>query len=552
MHLSIGHKIFSGVLFTLLSMAAVVGYSLYQTRNIADEIRIIATHRIPLSQTVNRLNELYLQHNAIIQQTISQPLENISSENLIRIHLQKINEASEQAKAAFAEAYEYLEDDGETLDAQHIHSIQISYHNLEHQTAAILNAKLNKDFLDYTELLSKLSHHQNTLENDIVRFRRHLTASTNASVQQVNHAEQNILQVNTLLGILALATSTIIALYVTKRITYRIQRLKDGANTVVKGDLDTYLPVLEQDELGELTVSFNEMVKGLRQRERIKETFGKYMDQRVVSNLLDHPELTKPGGIRRNMTVMFVDLKDFTTLSEKLAPDDLIHLVNTFFSHVSEVISAHKGVVDKYMGDAVMAYWGAPFCQPEQHAFLASTAALRIGSNLENLRHELTNGLQGRVKANDIDFRIGISTGDVILGTVGSQASRSFTVMGPPVNTGARLESANKAYGTRILMCQNTRIQTQDSIHTREIDRIKVKGGEHPVEIYEPALTAPSFPDLSDALSAYRSQNWDLAEGLFRKHPEDTVAKAFLHRISTLRTTALPDDWDGTWIFETK
>jgi len=101
-------------------------------------------------------------------------------------------------------------------------------------------------------------------------------------------------------------------------------------------------------------------------------------------------------------------------------------------------------------------------------------------------------------------------------------------------------------------MCQNTHNQTQDSIHIRKIDRIKVKGGEHPVEIYEPAEDASSLPDLSAALSVYRSQDWDLAKGLFGKHPEDTVAKAFLHRISTLRTMTLPDDWDGTWIFETK
>lgn len=172
------------------------------------------------------------------------------------------------------------------------------------------------------------------------------------------------------------------------------------------------------------------MVGELRLKERIKDTFGKYMDRRIVSNLLDHPEFAEPGSERREMTVMFIDLKGFTSISEALEPNDFVKMINRFFSHMTDAISENKGVVDKFMGDAVMAYWAPPFAGGDEHAHLACRAAVEALDYLEKFRDDVKRELGEKAIDLDIDLRIGVSTGEMIVGTVGSRVSMNYTIMG--------------------------------------------------------------------------------------------------------------------------
>jgi len=343
-----------------------------------------------------------------------------------------------------------------------------------------------------------------------------------------------------------------------------VRNLVQGTMAVEAGELDTEVPVISNDEIGKLTGSFNAMVEGLRLKERIQNTFGKYMDPRIVSNLLDNPEFAEPGGEKREMTVMFIDLKGFTSISEKLSPDELVNMVNDFFSLMGEAIANHKGVVDKYMGDAVMAYWGPPFTGPNEHGALACKAGLEALKRLETFRADVKNQLGAVADELDIDLRIGISTGDMIVGTIGSKASMNFTVMGDPVNLGSRLEGANKAYGSRILISERTRELAGDALISRELDLIRVKGKLEPTRIFELmaeqggvlALPAPAQDHFDAGLQAYRTLHWDQADTAFRKclemSPNDPPSSVYLERLTHLKNNPPPSDWDGVWVFESK
>ena len=330
-----------------------------------------------------------------------------------------------------------------------------------------------------------LNKRQDAIDTEIAALRRHVKTLTDAAVLRADRDEKTLLTANIILTALAALLGLGFAAMVTRAIVRAVRNLVAGTEAVEAGDLDTEVQVTSRDEVGRLTGSFNHMVGELRLKERIKDTFGKYMDPRIVTNLLDNPEFAEPGGERREMTVMFIDLKGFTSISEVLAPDDLVKMINRFFGHMTDAISENKGVVDKFMGDAVMAYWGPPFTEADEHAGLACKAAVQALEHLEMLRSDVMEELGAKAEGLDIDLRIGVSTGQMIVGTAGSRVAMNFTILGDPVNLGSRLVDANKAYGTRAMISERTRELAGDGIAVRELDLIRVKGKHEPARVYE-------------------------------------------------------------------
>src|SRR6202007_1299840 len=188
---------------------------------------------------------------------------------------------------------------------------------------------------------------------------------------------------------------------------------------------------------------------------RLRETFGKYVDPRVVEGLIEGPALAAEGQ-RRVMTVLFCDVKGFTSTSEWMTPQGLVKVMNRYFSTMSAPIRDHEGIIDKYIGDAIMAYWGPPFTDHAAQARLASLAALRNVEVVPRLRTALRQVLGFRNLPNSFDLRIGIATGEVLVGSIGSELMMNYTVMGDTVNLASRLEGANKEYGGCILGSEAT------------------------------------------------------------------------------------------------
>jgi adenylate cyclase len=279
--------------------------------------------------------------------------------------------------------------------------------------------------------------------------------------------------------------------------------------------------------------------------------------------LLDE-ESFKQGGERQSMSVFFSDLQGFTTASEALTPTGVVRLLNQYFSLMAEPIRSHQGIIDKYIGDSVMAFWGPPFSSPHEHAAQACFAALEQQARVPQFQALLPEVLGIRKNVPVIRVRMGIATGDVTVGSIGSEDARSYTVIGDNVNLASRLEGANKHYHTQILISEETKKLAGDLIETREIDAIRVVGKTDPVRIFELLARrgniSPQIASLRDqyerGLQLYRGRNLEEANAAFTKcleiSPEDGPSKLFLARLDALKGQAPTDQWDGVWTMTEK
>jgi len=375
--------------------------------------------------------------------------------------------------------------------------------------------------------------------------------------------QSQVMAIAAALTLLAAVLGVLFAALVSAGVTRPVRRLLEGAKAVEAGHLDGTLVATSRDEIGHLTTAFNQMVEQLRLKEHLRETFGKYVDPRVVEGLIEGPALAAEGQ-RRVMTVMFCDVKGFTSTSEGMTPQGLVKVMNRYFSTMSAPIRRHQGIIDKYIGDAIMAYWGPPFADDKEQAWLASLAALEMLQLVLQLRAELPELLGVRTLPNAFDLRIGIATGEVLVGSIGSELMMSYTVMGDTVNLASRLEGANKEYGGRILVSEATVAGASVVIEAREIDRVVTLGQTQPQAVFEimgrkGELTGTQLElraHFSEGLAAYRAQRWREARHAFETAllvmPDDGPSMTFIKRIDRLIAAPPSEGWDGSWHLERK
>jgi adenylate cyclase len=329
------------------------------------------------------------------------------------------------------------------------------------------------------------------------------------------------------------------------------------ARMVGQGNLDQQAIETSGGEIGELGQAINAMIRGLRQRNLLKETFGRYVAPSVVDTVLRQGN-AELGGIKRQVTVFFSDLEGFTPLAESTPPETLVSLLNEYLDAMTKVILGSEGTLDKYIGDAIVAFWGEPVTH-ENDASIACRAALE---QVEQLKILHTKWLaEGRPLLN---MRIGIETGEVIVGNVGSDLKYNYTVLGDTVNFTSRLEGVNKYYGTRILIGENTRKLAGDTIEVREIDLLAVVGKRKSIHVYELVGMKGQISDAKrmgysyyeQGLEAYREQDWDNAEELFKLAQltlgEDRASEILLERIKRFRINDGMKLWDGSYALEHK
>jgi adenylate cyclase len=362
----------------------------------------------------------------------------------------------------------------------------------------------------------------------------------------------------------ALVLGLTFAFFITRTLVRPVRELLGVTRAVRSGNLNIDIQIQTRDEIGLLAASFKHMVGEMREKELIKSMFGKYVDPRVVQGILLDQKHFSQGGERQQMSVFFSDLEGFTTACESLTPTSAVRLLNQYFSLMAEPIRDHHGIIDKYIGDSVMAFWGPPFSTAEEHALQCCLAALEQQARVPQFQALLPEVLGIRKNVPVIHARMGIATGDVTVGTIGSEESRSYTVIGDNVNLASRLEGANKVYKTNILISAETRRLAGDAIEVREIDAIRVMGKSDPVGIFELIGTkgdiSPKMAQLREhfenGLAHYRARDWAAAEAAFAAclalNPEDGPARLFAQRVTQLRGQALPDTWDGVWAMTEK
>jgi class 3 adenylate cyclase len=285
----------------------------------------------------------------------------------------------------------------------------------------------------------------------------------------------------------------------------------------------------------------------------IQKAFSTYLSGEVVQDILSDPSRLRLGGSKQRVTAVFTDIQDFSPLAEKLDPEDLVQLLNIYLSGLSDIILEQRGTIDKYVGDAIMSFFGAPLDIPD-HALRACTAAILMKRKERELADEFH---QSGLNAVSLLTRIGINTGSMVVGNMGSQRKMNYTIMGNAVNIASRLEGLNKTYGTWVLASEDTIGETRDNFLTRRLDRVRPVGIHTPIQIYELIEFAATAPEeqrrtvelFHEALDLFEKRDWQGAEEGFQKaldfSPGDNPSRVFFKRCKAHRQNPPPPDWDG-------
>lgn len=344
-------------------------------------------------------------------------------------------------------------------------------------------------------------------------------------------------------------------------ITRPVAALVAAARRVGTGDLETRVEIRSADEIGELGRAFDDMTRGLRERERIRRTFERYVSKEVAEEILRHPEMAPAAGARRELTVAFVDLAGFTALAEGARPEALVARLTEYLEAVCEAVLASSGTVNELLGDGVVAFWGAPVPHAD-HAARAARAALACRDALEPLVARWR--AEGTPAAASTGYRIGLHTGELVVGEIGGAERRAYRAVGDAMNVAARIEAANKVYGTRLLASGATAARAGGAVVAREIDRVRVVGRAEPIDLYEILAPAGALDPAREALAAryaeglaaYRARDFAGAARAFEAclalAPGDGPSAALLARCRAFGTSPPPAAWDGCFDLESK
>ncbi|MBU1076836.1 MAG: HAMP domain-containing protein [Spirochaetes bacterium] len=304
----------------------------------------------------------------------------------------------------------------------------------------------------------------------------HMGLSLEGIQSTIQDAKGKLLNVAFLSIIFGIAGAYLLALFISKPIKTMVSAMRK----VSKGDLNQSVKIKRADEIGLLGWSFNQMTEGLREKEKIKNTFNKFVSAEVAEEVLKGDGVLKLGGEYKEVTMFFSDIRSFTSMSEKMTPHEVISMLNEYLSLMTDIILEHKGIIDKYVGDEIMALWGAPI-KRENDAELCVRAAVAQLKALEQLNKD-------RVARGEpeIQIGVGINTGQVVSGNMGSEKRLDYTVIGDNVNLASRLcDNAGKKGLHDIIMAESTYNLVKDIIQAKEVEPIYVKGKEKPIRIFE-------------------------------------------------------------------
>ena len=564
---TIAAKIFGLAVFLLLLTIALAGFLLHEVTRTKQALEIVAQFDIPLTQSVARLHEFGLRRRLAFERWFGalnavEPNQEIIAEASANYTAFTRKLADEFAAARhIIGAYQGSAAGRETLAEIKtlLDQIEPAYQVISSRQRELLDMQRAGEHEKANQQVDLLNDLQRTVQNQRESVNVKMSTWSAAAAHETERRERRVLWLTIAATASTVLLGLTVAALITNRLTRPVRSLANAMHDVQEGNLNIQLPVNSSDEVGRLTNSFNFFVEQLRSKEQMKQIFGRYIDPRILEHVLAQPGAETVSGGRNEMTVLFADLVGFTGLSERLTPSLMVTLLNRHFGLQAMAVQEYHGVVDKFVGDCVMAFWGPPFVKPEEHALLACRAAQAQLIALDTLRRELPEitGLRRDVPA--VELCIGICTGEVVVGNIGSENTRSYTVIGDTVNVAARLERVNRAYDTQILISETTAQAIGQEFETREIDIISVKGKAETTRIFELLSVKEQLSEQLERLRecyeqgrrALLAQDWDLAQASFREclqlRPTDGPSQIMIQRIETLRRNPPGKDWNGAW-----
>jgi adenylate cyclase len=568
--ISFSFKIFGLAVSILLLLVVVTYFTISRLIKINKDLTDLTEYIIPITDAIAVIDvhalEQQLHFERVLKLYEIEPInrEHLSSERIgleqrTRMVGEEIEQAIRLSKVAIDKAIT-------EKDKQKFRDIEPMLERIEREHQDFHTAIVQ--VFDLLEQEEKTAAYQleNKIEEELNHFNQHmevlLLEMEKFTVDAARTAEthlQRVLQLSLICVVIATVGGLLYAAGVTIGLVIPIRKLMSSMAAMKKGHLDAEVDISTRDEIGLLADGFNSMVGEIKQKEQIKDTFGRYVDPRVVEQIMASPETANIGGEKQVMTVFFSDVDGFDAIAKTLTPDELVDVTNKYLTLMSAPISEHTGVIDKFIGTIVMGFWGPPFTSEADHAQLACYAALDQLTKLGQLRRLISQSTRARTGLPDIKLRIGIATGSLVVGNMGSEMAKSYTVMGDTVNTASRLKGASKQYGISVMLSEDTQKQVAETTETREIDRIQLVGKVEPVTVYELLgcrgevnQTAIELRDVFEqALSRYHSRDWDGAqrhfEACLHMNANDGPTQVYLERIHELRENPPPDDWNGVW-----
>jgi adenylate cyclase len=560
----------SGVLL-LLFAAVLVGSVVMQKQSGAKRATIIEIY-LPLVDIIADLDVATYEYELILQRLLHRTETKPAALDEDRRALDRVKDSIQEDFSRLREIVDRALADPRTDSDDRLELARV-------QRSLFYLGRLEQPFLDIgSEVLAayaagqlaearRLSYQFEQFEQpfgpDLAAVRKEVDALAKTSILALHAMQARFLRLNIVLFVIAVILGLGMSAAGAKRLVQALRRVVEGAKAIEAGNLLVTVPVTTRDEIGQLAQAFNRMAEELRNKERIKETFGKYLDPRVVARLIDTSKEDLDQAERRVATVLFSDLTGFTAISEQLTATAMVKLLNHYFTVVAEQIRAHNGILEKYIGDAVVAFWASPFSTGDDHAASACLAALAHCNAVAAIRPELSHVLGLRRNIPQLTVRIGIATGEVVVGTIGAPTAKSFAAIGDITNLASRLEGVNKVYGTTVIVTKETYRLAQQVVEARELDIVVVMGKSEPVQIFELLGRAGDVEasvlkvrDLYvEGLEAYRQQDWGTAEKRFteclRLSPDDGPSKVLLDRSVAFKAMP-PQGWEGVWYLTQK
>jgi len=565
---SLRTKIMTGVIALLLLFAVALAITLYMVKDSDDEVSGILEYHMPILTRINSLDVITYEIEVIAHRLMDE--KNPSQNRIEEIHAR--SQKCRQEIASIFEETKRLSEAG-SKDARNDLEDRLA---MARMVGEIDSLKFEVDRFSKTatlpvELLTqgKSAEARKAIENledyeyldpIITSARKKANQLAMDSLLETRANIFSIIWTNAVLFLSASLLGLFVFLLITGRLQTAFRRLTSAFHETADGKYSDPLPITSGDEIGDLTSSFNTMVDQLKSKEKLREAFGQFLDPRIVANVVNPAtgELRQTAE-RRTVTIFFSDIAGFSGIGEQLTANNIVGLLNHYFTAATTCIRQHHGIVDKLIGDAVMAFWANPFSEGESHALDACLACLEMRPAFAKIEQEISQITGLRRNIPKFHVRMALATGDTLIGTIGSATTKSFTVIGDTVNIASRLEGVNKVYGTDLIINEDCYRLAERDIEAREIDFVTVYGKTEPVRIYEllskmgqlDPKTAELRNAFAIALQLYREQKWTEAEKEFRNclaiRKNDGPSLEFLTRIATFVRTPPPQNWNGVW-----